>query len=826
MTDPDRLRGFIRGAIRDRQLCFPGLLCQGYEVLPRREFTDLAREQHAIALRRGDGEWIRCLHSYLRFHTDLSREWLHLYVPHPESNRDAPLGGGLGWGPGSGGSESLYWDPSMGVRTPFPPPWRGTPEPATASGRRRSPPTGPGSHVTERVRTSQGTSGREEFPPREALGVGQDTGGRGAREAVETQYFTRSRGGSNCPPGKKTASTKRASRARKRRKSQGDDGHPPKARKKLCPVAGCMQRSGRVKWHVYAHMPPCFRRFPEGQYQPENTLPRVACLRFLAQTLVGTPDLAALVRFVDQEWEGPIGEVSTDGLEDISALAREMGWPCPQPILLRPLGSWAALAHWRVLAFLYSRLTPEERQEFHHLGGMKVGQGGEPATGSGRKRTPPATVSRPPSPSVDPAGVGHPSAAQAEAPSAAPVREVPAPQGTPPPRAEASADGVVEMEGVVEGMEIATNPQSTEAEGNSGVESHSAGPSTPLPPVGPEGGVLGKEPVPDAVGVAGLPANSPPASARTPTYAATLQAPPPPPKAPGNPTVQGGPAVKPPNPGGAAKQLSQAFDSHFHLDRLESRTGRKGIGAILATTGRPTRVPVKVVGGVLNYCDPQQYNRIFFPVDSMWKVAVGIHPKKAPNASASILDRLQALICDPRVSAISELGLDFSCPPKTFKSQEGLLDRILRMGVSGRVLVLHMRGDTDLDPAGTQPSRLVRAALKKHCSRHQRVHIHCCQLTATEAVAWRKAFPHAYFSYNASVSRLGADQRKALAGVPLNRLLLETDSPHLSPDREVPINTPAYIGEVAARVAEVRQEAVALVIGATKDNALRLYGHR
>ncbi|XP_071508270.1 uncharacterized metal-dependent hydrolase YcfH-like [Diadema antillarum] len=342
-----------------------------------------------------------------------------------------------------------------------------------------------------------------------------------------------------------------------------------------------------------------------------------------------------------------------------------------------------------------------------------------------------------------------------------------------------------------------------------------------MPPVGP----VGKEPIPKAFGVAGLQAKSPPASARTPIYATTLQAPPPPPKAPGNPTVQGGPAIKPLGLGGAVKQLPQAFSSHFHLDRLESQTGRKDIGAILGTTGRPTRMLVKVVGGVLNYCDPQQHNMIF-PVDSMWKVVVGIHPKKAPNASASILDRLQALICDPRVSAISELGLDFSCPPKTFKSQEGLLDRILRMGVSGRMLVLHMPGDTDLDPGGTQPSRLGRAALKKHCSRHQQVHIHCCQLTLTEAVAWRKVFPHAYFSYNASVSRLGDDQRKALEGVPLNQLLLETDSPHLSPDQEVPINTPAYIGEVVARVAEVRQEAVALVISATKDNALRLYGHR
>ena len=166
------------------------------------------------------------------------------------------------------------------------------------------------------------------------------------------------------------------------------------------------------------------------------------------------------------------------------------------------------------------------------------------------------------------------------------------------------------------------------------------------------------------------------------------------------------------------------------------------------------------------------------------------------------------------------------CPPDTYDRQEKLLHRILQMVVSGRVLVLHLRGDSHTDPSGVRPSKIVRAAIRRHCTRHQRIHVHCCLLGTEEVAAWRKAFPHAYFGYTAITARLGVDQRKALAGIPLDRLLIETDSPHLSPDRWVPIHSPAYIGEVAALVARVRQEWLQTILRATGENALRLYGPR
>ena len=146
----------------------------------------------------------------------------------------------------------------------------------------------------------------------------------------------------------------------------------------------------------------------------------------------------------------------------------------------------------------------------------------------------------------------------------------------------------------------------------------------------------------------------------------------------------------------------EAYDAHFHLDRLEQRVQARGIQA-RAEPGGPPRVPAAVVGGVLNYCDPERYLEIVFPTNRAWKVAVGIHPKHAPRVDDRMLDQLEALVCDTRVAGISELSLDHSTPPATWGLQERLLDRILRMGVSGRVLVIHAGRATGVGiPTGRQ----------------------------------------------------------------------------------------------------------------------------
>ena len=71
---------------------------------------------------------------------------------------------------------------------------------------------------------------------------------------------------------------------------------------------------------------------------------------------------------------------------------------------------------------------------------------------------------------------------------------------------------------------------------------------------------------------------------------------------------------------------------------------------------------------------------------------MGIHPTLVRTVNDSTLYQLETLLCDPRVSGISELGMDHSAPEGTWAKQEQLLTRILQMGVAGRVLVINVRG--------------------------------------------------------------------------------------------------------------------------------------
>ena len=131
-------------------------------------------------------------------------------------------------------------------------------------------------------------------------------------------------------------------------------------------------------------------------------------------------------------------------------------------------------------------------------------------------------------------------------------------------------------------------------------------------------------------------------------------------------------------------------------------------------------------------------------------------------------------MCDTRVAGISELGLDHSTPQGTWGLQERLLDRILRMGVSGRVLVIHAREeDGSADPYGEAVHARIRALLLRRCTRHQRVQVHCTSTSAAQVRAWGRAFPHTHFSFSRRVSSFTAEQQEALRAVPCNRLLLE-----------------------------------------------------
>ncbi len=78
-----------------------------------------------------------------------------------------------------------------------------------------------------------------------------------------------------------------------------------------------------------------------------------------------------------------------------------------------------------------------------------------------------------------------------------------------------------------------------------------------------------------------------------------------------------------------------------------------------------------------------------------------------------------------------------------------------------------------------------------------------------------------YFGLNGIIFKLDLDE--AIAKMPLERILLETDCPFLSPLPEVKRNEPRFVLNVAERVAQIRNDSVETIIEAATENAKRLF---
>ena len=242
---------------------------------------------------------------------------------------------------------------------------------------------------------------------------------------------------------------------------------------------------------------------------------------------------------------------------------------------------------------------------------------------------------------------------------------------------------------------------------------------------------------------------------------------------------------------------------------------------------RPPRVPVKVCGGFFNYCDPRGFKDVWIPKEEgwrsrPWRVAVGIHQKHAARVADVDIYELTRFLCDPRVSAVSEVGLDHSAPPREWSSQVLLLREILTLPIKEKVLVLHLRGE-DTDPTAHVPhQRCLEQVFTRRCAPAQRIHWHCCTAGSAQVGAWMREHPQTHFGFTSTVFGFSGDQQEAVRRVPKNRLLLESDAPHLSP-AGLRTNTPAYLGEVALVVAKIRREPLAEVVAHANANARRLY---
>lgn len=203
--------------------------------------------------------------------------------------------------------------------------------------------------------------------------------------------------------------------------------------------------------------------------------------------------------------------------------------------------------------------------------------------------------------------------------------------------------------------------------------------------------------------------------------------------------------------------------------------------------------------------------------DNFW-CTVGVHPDNE-GVQEPTVDALCSRAALPRVLAIGETGLDYyRLNGRSIAAMGWQRNRFaVHIAAAKRTqlpLVVHTRSASD-DTV---------AMLRSEGGGAVRGVFHC--FTETRAVALAALDLGFHISFSGILTFKNAEELRAVAQmVPLDRCLIETDSPYLAP---VPYrgktNSPAYVPHVAAKLAELKGLPLEAVAAATSENFERLFG--
>jgi TatD DNase family protein len=194
---------------------------------------------------------------------------------------------------------------------------------------------------------------------------------------------------------------------------------------------------------------------------------------------------------------------------------------------------------------------------------------------------------------------------------------------------------------------------------------------------------------------------------------------------------------------------------------------------------------------------------------------VGIHPHDSKEWDESLIPEIEKLAKHPKVVAIGEIGLDyyydFSPQDKQIKAFKTQLNLALKLELP---VVIHNR-DSDAD---------MMDIIQSFCGSGLKAQFHCFNGSLDSAIEFMKM--NHFISFTGNITFKKSDGlRDILKHIDLNHLMLETDSPFMTP---VPFrgkrNEPAYVSYVAQQVADVHKLSLEDVGRITSLNAFRFFG--
>jgi len=250
-------------------------------------------------------------------------------------------------------------------------------------------------------------------------------------------------------------------------------------------------------------------------------------------------------------------------------------------------------------------------------------------------------------------------------------------------------------------------------------------------------------------------------------------------------------------------------DSHTHIDLADFDSDRPALLERAAAAGVVRMLLVAQADDSVGLDRGLTVAR-----DSGIPVSGGLHPHEAIHWSEALGERLHDLGLRREICAIGEIGLDFHYDHSPRDRQEEAFRRQIRIARAVKLpVIIHTR----------EADELTIALLREEHAEDVGGVLHC--FTGTQALADAALALGFFVSFSGIACFKNAEALRAVAKtVPLDRFLVETDCPFLAPPpHRGKRNEPAFVVEVARRMAEVKEITLEEMGSVTVRNFDRLF---
>jgi len=258
--------------------------------------------------------------------------------------------------------------------------------------------------------------------------------------------------------------------------------------------------------------------------------------------------------------------------------------------------------------------------------------------------------------------------------------------------------------------------------------------------------------------------------------------------------------------------MLKLFESHCHLndpafvqdlDCVVKRANAAGIAGIMVV-GTDLESSLKAVS------ISQSRPGIF--------ASVGVHPHEAQSCSEPVMQKLIKLAASPNVRAWGEIGLDFNRMHSPKADQETWFIRQLHIADETALPVIFHERDSE--------GRFLEILKAHYDPERMNGVIHCFSGTRMELFDYLDLGLHIGITGVVTHQARGAALRELLPLIPSQNLLIETDSPYLTPAPErnrIRRNEPAFVRSVLIKTAEVRGDTPESLAPIIWENSCRLF---